>query len=171
MALGTAQWACRVIVRRIFHLNRCPNDGIQWDNTPKGGQAHTARDLARTLKRIHGKTHDRTMTMKEEKRSEIRSPKLRNHRAEIKLVAQPIYQFKVADVSLQGAGLVVHESSAFLKLIEVGQVMEVNFISPQGAKPHGAYKVQIRHITDKEHSRYKGVRLVGVRILERLKDT
>ena len=112
--------------------------------------------------------HKRTMTMEEEKRSETRSPRLRNHRVEIKLVAHPIYQFKVADVSPRGAGLVVHESSAFLKLIEVGQVMKVCFISPQGEKPHGTYNVQIRHITDKEHSRYKGVRLVGVRILERL---
>ena len=115
-------------------------------------------------------THKRTMTMKAEKRSEIRSPKLRNHRVEIKLVAHPIYQFKVADVSPRGAGLVVHKSSAFLKLIEVGQVMQVRFISPRGEKPHGTYSVQIRHITDKEHSRYKGVRLVGVRILERLGD-
>jgi len=104
----------------------------------------------------------------EEKRTEPRLPKLRNHRVEIKLVGEPIYQFKVKDVSTQGAGLLVHESSNFLNLIEVGQELDVNFISPQGADPNGAYTVEVRHITTKDHSRYKGVRLVGVRILERL---
>jgi hypothetical protein len=108
------------------------------------------------------------MTMEEEKRTETRSPKLRSHRIEIKLVGEPIYQFKVTDVSPQGAGLVVHESSAFLKLIEVGHVLDIRFISPRGEKPSGAYKAEVCHITAKEHSRYKGVRLVGLRILERL---
>lgn len=111
------------------------------------------------------------MTTEEEKRAEIRSPRLRNHRVEIKLVGEPIYQFKVADVSSQGAGLLVHKSSAFLNLIEVGQILEVTFISPQGSKPNGAYKVEVRHITEKERSRYKGVRLVGVCILERLENS
>jgi hypothetical protein len=108
------------------------------------------------------------MTSKKEKRTGARSPKLHNHRAEIKLVGEPIYQFKVADVSDRGAGLVVPETSAFLKLIEVDQVLDVTFLSPRGSKPDGAYKAKIRHITELNHSRYKGVRLVGIRILERL---
>lgn len=109
------------------------------------------------------------MTTREENRTDPRTPKLRNYRVEIKLVGEPIYQFKVTDVSPKGAGLVVHEGSAFLTLIEVGQIIEASFISPQGSKPHGTYKAQIRHITEKDHSRYRGVRLVGLRILERLK--
>jgi len=111
------------------------------------------------------------MTLKEEKRNAARSPQLQNHRAEIKLVGEPIYQFKVADVSGQGAGLVVPETSAFLDLIEVDQVLDITFLSPRGSEPDGAYKAQIRHITELDHSRYKGVRLVGVRLLERLDNT
>jgi hypothetical protein len=114
---------------------------------------------------------NRTMAIEEEKRTALRAPRLRNYRVEIKLVGQPIYQFKVTDVSPQGAGLLVHESSDFLKLIEVGQTLEVMFISPQGSQPNGAYKVEVRHITARDRSRYKGVRLVGVRILERLEDS
>lgn len=108
------------------------------------------------------------MKLENEKRIEPRSPILRNHRAEIKLVGEPIYQFKVADVSDQGAGLVVPKTSAFLKLIEVDQEMGVTFISPRGSEPNGVYKVKVRHITDLDHSRYKGVLLIGVRILERM---
>jgi hypothetical protein len=108
------------------------------------------------------------MTSQREKRNAARSPILRNHRAEIKLVGEPIYQFKVADVSDRGAGLVVPETSAFLKLIEVDQVLDVTFLSPRGSKPDGAYKARIRHITALDHSRYKGVLLVGLRLLERL---
>jgi hypothetical protein len=84
------------------------------------------------------------------------------------MAGEPIYQFKVSDVSTQGAGLLINESSHFLKLIEVGQVLDVNFISPQGSEPAGMYKAKIRHITEMGNSRYKGVRLIGVRILEHL---
>jgi hypothetical protein len=112
---------------------------------------------------------DSTTNGNEEKRTESRLPKLRNHRVEIKLVGEPIYQFKIKDVSPQGAGLLVHESSKFLNLIAVGQALEVTFISPQGSEPNGTYKAEVRHITERGRSRYKGVRLVGIRILERLK--
>jgi hypothetical protein len=106
---------------------------------------------------------------KAEKRRQPRKPELRNHRIEVKLVGEPIYQFKLTDVSPRGAGLVVNKTSRFLKLTEVGQILEVNFLSPRGVAPSGRYKVEVRHITDTEHGYYKGVRRVGVRILESLK--
>ena len=105
---------------------------------------------------------------KTEKRGQTRAPKLRNHRVEIKLVGEPIYQFKVTDISTRGVGLVVNKNSRFLKLAKVGQVLDVHFLSPRGAEPSGRYTVEIRHITDTEHGQYKGVQRVGVRILERL---
>jgi len=40
-----------------------------------------------------------------EKRSEPRSTKLRDYRVEIKFVGEPIYQFRVTDVSTKGAGV------------------------------------------------------------------
>lgn len=104
----------------------------------------------------------------EEKRGQLRKPELKNHRIEIKLVGEPIYQFKLTDVSLRGAGLVVNDTSRFLKLTEVGQVLEVNFLSPRGVEPSGRYRVEVRHVTDTDYGHYKGVRRVGVRILEPL---
>jgi hypothetical protein len=107
---------------------------------------------------------------KAEKRRQARAPKLRNHRVEIKLVGEPIYQFKVTDISARGVGLVVNKTSRFLKLAKVGQVLDVHFLSPRGVEPNGPYRVEVRHITDTEHGQYKGVCRVGVRILERLED-
>jgi hypothetical protein len=104
----------------------------------------------------------------EEKRVEPRATRFKNYRIEIKLVGVPIYQFKVNDVSVQGAGLLVNENSGFLKMIEVGQTVDANFISPQGSNPSGMYKVEIRHITPTDGGRYKGFRLVGLQIRERL---
>ena len=106
----------------------------------------------------------------EEKRFEARAATLQNYRVEIKLVGQPIYQFKVTDVSTRGAGLLVNEHSGFLKLVAIGQTLEVNFISPRGTDPVGLYTVEIRHITETADGKYKGVRLVGIRILSRLED-
>ena len=102
----------------------------------------------------------------EEKRNARRYPRLNNHRIEIKIVGEPIYQFRVTDVSTRGAGLLINNDSAFLKLITVGQELDANFISPQGTEPSGNRKIEIRHVTELNHSRYKGVQLVGVRILD-----
>ena len=104
----------------------------------------------------------------QEKRSELRSTKLRDYRVEIKFVGEPIYQFKVADVSTKGAGLLINDNSAFLKLIEIGQIIDANFISPHGSYPTGMYRSEIRHITKMDKGKYKGHRLVGILILEAL---
>ena len=103
-----------------------------------------------------------------EKRGEPRSTKIRDYRIEIKLIGEPIYQFKVTDVSTKGAGLLINDNSAFLKMIEVGQIVDANFISPHGSNPTGMYKVEIRHITKIGEGKYKGHRLVGIFILEDL---
>lgn len=106
------------------------------------------------------------MISQEERRKAARHPKLENYRAEIKLAGQPIYQFRVTDVSTTGAGLLISKDSAFLKLIEVGQELDVNFISPHGARPVGLHKAEIRHITDNGHNKYRGALLVGIQIGE-----
>lgn len=111
---------------------------------------------------------DFSESIAKEKRSEPRSTKLKDYRVEIKLVAEPIYQFRVTDVSTKGAGLLINDNSAFLKMIEVGQIVNVNFISPKGSNPNGMYKVEIKHITKVETGRYKGHRLVGILILKSL---
>jgi hypothetical protein len=65
-----------------------------------------------------------------EKRSEPRRAKLRRYRIEIKFAGEPIYQFRVINVSTKGAGILIKDDSAFLNMIEVGQIVDVNFISP-----------------------------------------
>jgi len=104
----------------------------------------------------------------EEKRVEPRATRFKSYRIEIKFLGTPIYQFKVRDVSLKGAGLLVSENSDFLKMIEVGQTVDANFLSPQGSNPSGMYKVEIRHISRIDKGRYKKFRLVGISIREKL---
>jgi hypothetical protein len=82
-----------------------------------------------------------------DKRSEPRKAILRNYRIEIKFVGKPIYQFRVINVTTKGAGLLIKDDSAFLKMIEVGQIVEADFISPEGTAPSGIYKAEIKHIT------------------------
>jgi hypothetical protein len=111
---------------------------------------------------------DKTADSYIERRREARLAKLRNHRVEIKFAGHPIYQFKVTDVSANGAGLLINTDSRFLSKIEVGQTIAVNFISPQGEEPAGLYNAEIRHITEMENGPYKGLKRAGILILERL---
>ena len=103
-----------------------------------------------------------------EKRAEARSAKLRNYRVEIKFVGEPIYQFRVINVTTKGAGLLIKDDSAFLKMIEIGQIVEVDFISPEGSDPSGLYKAEIKHITKLDKQEHRGHQLVGLSILKKL---
>lgn len=106
-----------------------------------------------------------------EKRSEPRRAKLINYRIEIKLLGNPIYQFRVIDVTTLGAGILIKDDSSFLNEIEKDQVIEANFISPQGSEPSGIYSAKIRHITAPDKSVHKGHRLVGISILKKLRQS
>ena len=106
-----------------------------------------------------------------DKRSEPRKAKLRNYRIEIKFVGKPIYQFRVINVTAKGAGLLIKDDSAFLKMIEVGQIVEADFISPEGTAPSGIYKAEIKHITKLDNQDHQGHRLVGISILKKLDKT
>ncbi|MDJ0802128.1 MAG: PilZ domain-containing protein [Desulfobacterales bacterium] len=110
--------------------------------------------------------HDDSRDVKwHEKRKAARSAQLLNYRAEIKLVGEPLYQFRVSDVSTQGAGLLITPGSRFLQIVEVGQILEVNFLSPQGTEPSGWYQSEVKHITEMETGPYKGLKQIGVQIL------
>ena len=102
-----------------------------------------------------------------EKRSEPRRVKLRNYRIEIKFVGKPIYQFRVINVTAKGAGLLIKDDSAFLKMIEVGQIVEADFISPEGRAPSGSYTAEIKHITKLDKHEHRGHHLVGLSILKK----
>ena len=74
----------------------------------------------------------------------------------------------MSDVTTKGAGLLVKDDSAFLKMIEVGQIVEADFISPEGTAPSGIYKAEIKHITKLDNQDHQGHRLVGLSILKKL---
>ena len=103
-----------------------------------------------------------------ERRFKPRRAKLRNYRIEIKLVDKPIYQFRVTNVTAKGAGLLIKDDSAFLNMIEVGQVVEADFISPEGTVPSGLYKAEIKHITKIDMQEHRGHQLVGLSILKKV---
>ena len=111
---------------------------------------------------------DSPKNITKEKRADARLTKLRNYRIEIKFVGEPIYQFRVINVSTKGAGLLIKDDSAFLKMIEVGQIVNVDFISPEGSSPSGIYRAEIKHITKLDKQGHKGHRLVGISILKKL---
>jgi hypothetical protein len=111
---------------------------------------------------------DLAKSIAKDKRSEPRKAKLRNYRIEVKFVGKPIYQFRVINVTTKGAGLLIKDDSAFLKMIEVGQIVEANFISPEGTVPFGIFKAEIKHITKLDKHTHRGHQLVGLSILKKL---
>jgi hypothetical protein len=111
---------------------------------------------------------EQTATSFKERRARSRRTVLRNYRVEIKLIGAPIYQFRVQDVSTDGAGILIKEDSKFLSMIEVGQIVDADFISPEGTDPTGNYRAEIRHITKPNEGKNKGHFLAGLKILEKI---
>ena len=103
-----------------------------------------------------------------EKRAYPRGTQLQNYRIEIKLIGEPIYQFRVTNVSSKGAVILIKEDSGFLRIIEVGQVVDADFISPNATDPAGIRRVEIKHITKTSKGNNEGHCLVGLSILEKI---
>ena len=89
---------------------------------------------------------DQKVKRTKERRVDYRSKTTRNYRIEIKLIGELIYKFRVADVCPYVAGILLKEDSGSLSLIEVGQVIDAEFISPDGTEPVGNYQAEIVHI-------------------------
>ena len=103
-----------------------------------------------------------------ERRAKPRKIQLRNYRVEIKLIGEPIYQFRVRDVSSDGPGILIKKDSEFLNMIEVGQIVDAEFISTESNGPTGNYRAEIRHITTPNKGKHKGHYSVGLKILKKL---
>ena len=114
---------------------------------------------------------DKTGNNTEEKRANHRPATSRDYRIEIKFVGEPIYQFRLINVTNEGASILIKDDSAFLKMIEVGQIAPVTFISPNGSNPSGKYQIQVKHISELNNKMYKGHRLVGISMLKKLDQT
>ena len=57
----------------------------------------------------------------DEKRAEHRPATSRDYRIEIKYVGHPIYQFRLINVTNEGASILIKDDSAFLNLIITGK--------------------------------------------------
>ena len=95
-----------------------------------------------------------------ERRREARATELPNQRAEFKLTYVPVYQLKVRDLSVKGAGIVVRADSNFLKMIQVGQELDVKMIPGTGAS--GYQRSRVAHVTELKEGRYRGHLVVGL---------
>jgi hypothetical protein len=79
----------------------------------------------------------------------------------------PIHQFRVRDMSPWGLGILVNETSAALKHLNEGDVLEMKYnpVNASGSAEH--LKTRIEHITRLDQGPFKGHYLVGLLILER----
>ena len=85
--------------------------------------------------------------------------------AEIKLTGVPLYQFKLKDISDNGASILVKDNSAIINHLAVGQSLKIKYHANSRPDLNGYFESKIKHITKIEEGRYKGHYLVGVRIM------
>ena len=107
-----------------------------------------------------------------DRRSRYRSTHLSNPMVEIRFAGGPFYQLKVRDLSNEGAGIVVRSDSNFLKMIQVGQGLNVRLILPMNYQgPSGDYRSRVEHITEIADGPYNGHLVVGISILAGINST
>ncbi len=100
-----------------------------------------------------------------ENRSEQRTILDQYRSVEFSLSKQdPIFQFRVRDVSPSGMGILVNEGSMALNYLKVGQKfdMKYNPENPKGSTEQ--METEIRHITRIVNGRYRGHYLVGLTV-------
>ena len=104
-----------------------------------------------------------------DRRREPRATELPNQRAEFKLTYVPVYQFKVRDMSAKGAGIVVKADSNFMKMILVGQELDVKMIPGTGVEGLSGYqRSRVAHVTELKEGRYRGHMVVGLSFLSKV---
>ncbi len=99
-----------------------------------------------------------------EKRSAERKTAARSHRVEIKLPGIPAYQFKVKDLSLEGACVLIKQNSGIVTYLNVDQQLDLNYYAINYRNPQISVKAQIKHMTRADMPPFQGHFLVGLRI-------
>ena len=104
-----------------------------------------------------------------EHRSEPRKILQKFHSVQFSLgLVGPVYMFKLRDLSSQGMCILVRQDSAVLKVLRVGDEMNMEFFLPETRLPAEQLRTRICHITAPEgHDRYQGHSRVGFSIVER----
>ena len=111
--------------------------------------------------------HGATPSLLRERRSEPRTLLDRYYSVEFAFNEQgPVYQFKLRNVSSTGLCILVRENSAVMRRLQVGDVLDMRYCSPENPAPAQALKTRIQHITQDAEGRYKDHFLVGLSIVE-----
>ena len=105
-----------------------------------------------------------------ERRLEPRATNLSNHGAGFKFTGVAVYQLKVLNLSAKGAGVIARVDSNFLKMIQIGQELDVKLISSgETGGPSGHYKSRIEHVSELKEGRFRGHMVVGLSLLSRVR--
>ena len=106
-----------------------------------------------------------------DRRTTLRSPALTEHMAEFDIPGALVYQLKLQDISLSGAGVIVRPDSKFLDLVQVDQQFKVKLLSPRDSQlAQGIYQVRIAHITESKEGRFKGHMVIGIELLKKISE-
>jgi hypothetical protein len=64
---------------------------------------------------------------------------------------------KVRDLSDKGAGVIVKSDSGFVKMIEIGQEVNVRMVLPRHCRgPSGRYRSRAEHVTEVQYGPCRG---------------
>ena len=80
---------------------------------------------------------------------------------------EPIYQFRIRDISSSGIGIMIKEESALLKYVKVGDILNMKYNPMHASDLPQFLKTEIIHITKIDDGQYRGNYLVGLAILEK----
>lgn len=112
--------------------------------------------------------NEKVISFPNERRVEARQDAEGFYSVEIKAAETlPIYQFKLRDVSENGACIFVKEKSELLDFLKIGQIMDMKYYSSDPMNPVQFIKTEIKHITQTDENRHKGHCLIGLKILEK----
>jgi len=77
-----------------------------------------------------------------------------------------LYQFKIRNISPEGICVLVREDSDLLNYIKAGDILDLKYYKTDSSQS-AELKTEIRHITENDKRRFKGLYLVGLSILRR----
>lgn len=102
-----------------------------------------------------------------DRRAEQREPSKKFRSVEMKLASLPIYVFKLKDISPNGTCFLVNETSAILKHLKVGQILNMGYHQEDESKPTEVFKSEIKYIEKNLGGPFKGHYSVGIMLLEK----
>ena len=77
-----------------------------------------------------------------------------------------VYQFKIRNISLKEICVLVKEDSDLLNYLKVGDILNLKYYTTNSFRPVEYLKTEIRHISQNDKERLRGLCVVGLLILE-----